>query len=125
MKTLLALLLLIPSLSWGKDLTGTKLWCKHKIYIEKNGPVHTLYEFVSSEGVASHFVSKSGINTTFDTYEVHTGFLEIIDGIGLPDLIDRKTLESDLLTCEIIEVEDSLDYVKKYFIEEFESKNKI
>ena len=31
MKTLLALLFLIPSLSWGKDLSGIKLFCKSEV----------------------------------------------------------------------------------------------
>ncbi len=130
MKTLLALLLLIPSLSWGKDLSGNKLWCSSENILIKVEPTYMVLDFIN-EGLAYWYrISRYGINKWPADYDVHIANISLRNHSTYV-MIDRKTLVmykgggSPISQCEIVEISDTEKYVNDFFYKEYESKNKL
>ena len=124
MKILLALLLLIPSLSWGKDLGGIKLWCKYTVTTESTGTNYLLFDFINKKKVIEYSLSKHGIDKEKTTYKVYPAYI-IVGDRDFTGRIERQSLTSDYLNCELIEISDVEDYLNNRLEKEFMSKNKI
>src|SRR6056300_471888 len=80
MKILLTLLLLIPSLSWGKDLNGTKLFCQSNYDCKKDGNLCALnyfIEFKKSKKVSLWEASIYGVKNYEYNYEVKPSTINI------------------------------------------------
>lgn len=129
MKTFLALLLLIPSLSWGENLKGIQLWCEKNKFDPDTGQPHLLFDFLDSSNVKTFYVSQYGIDEANLSYEVGPAFVNTsYDGkIFIKGFfINRKTLKiSDKYICDIKKISSSKEFINEFFIKEFESKNKI
>ena len=124
MKTLIALLLLIPSLSWGKDLGGIKLWCKYTVTTESIGTKYVLFDFINKKKVIEYSLSKNGINKKKTTYKIYPAYI-IVGDRDFTDRIERQSLTSRFLDCKLIEISDVEDYLNNRLEKEFMSKNKI
>ena len=125
MKTLLALLLLIPSLSWGKDLSGNKLWCSPEYIVPGVGPTYQVLDFINDGLVYWYQISKYGIKKGPADYDVHSAYISVRNQNSY-FRIDRKTLKiSENTKCDIVDISNTDEYVKDYFYKEFESKNKL
>lgn len=139
MKTFLALLLLIPSLSWSKDLNGTKLFCQSNYECKKNGNLCALnyfIEFRKDEKVRLWEVSIYGIKNYEYNYEVKPSTIDInytflqqkitIQNGKNVKKIDRKNL---MLSggahkkCKILKDENMNKVVDDFYHNNYSSKN--
>jgi hypothetical protein len=129
MKTLLAILLLIPSLSWGKDLKGVKLWCEGIKFDPDTGQPHLLFDFLDASNVKTFYISQYGILEENLTYEVDTAYVRTSIGKIIAEVsfrINRKTLKiRDNYICDVKKISNSKEFINEFFHKEFESKNKI
>ena len=135
MKTLLALLLLIPSLSWGKDLSGTKLFCKTSTPCTQGGkglcePEYFL-EFRKNNKVYFWEVSRFGLDKTTLNYEVKPSKI-LINYTFLQQKITaqsgktKKTIDRVTLNgCKFINNSNMDLLVNDYYQKHYQSHNKL
>ena len=129
MKTLLALLLLIPSLSWGKDLSGIKLWCVSELQdpMLKNSINYILFDFIDEEKVDRHSISQDGIYKYSINYKIEPSWILIDFKKDKYNKIDRKSLKipDTHFSCEIKVISNVNIFIENFYYQKYESKNKI
>ena len=135
MKTLLTLLLLIPSLSWGKDLFGTKLFCKSTTPCTQGGkglcePDYFL-EFRNNNKVYFWEVSRFGLDKNTLNYEVKPSEILInytffqqkitVQSGKTRKKIDRVTLNG----CKFVNNSNMDLLVDDYYQKNYQSHNRL
>ena len=129
MKILLTLLLLIPSLSWSKDLSGIKLWCVREIQDPnlKMSINYILFDFIDEEKVDRHSISENGIYKYSTNYQIEPSWILIDYKKDEYNKIDRKSLKipNTYFNCEIKVISNVNIFIENFYYQKYESKNKI